>query len=733
MKKVVITDIKYKNKYCEISLFIILLLSTICFCTPLSADEQWKAFLNGDEIYAVAFEGNTIWVGTTGGLVEIDTLNHTTNYYNKYNSPLTQNFITTIAIDSLGSKFFGNSWGGLVKLSGKKWEIFNEENSGMPSNWVWKIIVDKQNNKWIATDSGLVKYNNNQFTVFTTDNSGISSNQISSLLIDKNEHLWVGTWYYGVNRFDGNNWVTFDTSNCEIMDYIRTLALDNNSNIWVGGWNGVSKYDGENWQSFTRENSGMPYECIHSISFDSENNLWIGSCSGLVKFDWNEWEIILPWNSGIPTDYVEVIIIDDKDIKWFGTIGGGLVKFSGTDWIKYNTSSSPLPGCDVNIIDIDKDNNKWMGFGYERGIAMFDGNNWFSYDTTKILKKNYWDNADIKSIAIDSNNNKWFGTRFNGVVKFDGEDWQFFNKSDSSFPDNFVNDIKVNKNGEVWFACREGLIKWDGKDFKIFNPDTTEYHWIYFNSIAFDTIGNIWTVDDYNVYKFDGENWTVFDEDEIGLDIEYLTTIYIDKDNIKWIGTDPSSIIKYDDINWTFYYPKRKPVFYYDYINTLTSDNAGNLWIGSDEGLSKFDGETFTNYDSFNSDLPSNDIQSIRVDKYNNKWIGTDCGLAVFNENGVILETDEFENYHNNNSTILICYPNPSSGTINLRYRIESADMVNIFLTDILGNQTLLKSEYKFPCDYVEMLDLRDYPQGIYNVVLQAGDKIFSERVVILQ
>ncbi|MFH1052503.1 MAG: T9SS type A sorting domain-containing protein [bacterium] len=78
-------------------------------------------------------------------------------------------------------------------------------------------------------------------------------------------------------------------------------------------------------------------------------------------------------------------------------------------------------------------------------------------------------------------------------------------------------------------------------------------------------------------------------------------------------------------------------------------------------------------------------------------------------------------------------HPNPTSGTINLHYRIETAVIVNIYLTDILGNQTLLKSEYKFPGDYVETFDFSGYPQGIYNVVLQTEKKAFSEKVVIIR
>ncbi|MFH1050655.1 MAG: T9SS type A sorting domain-containing protein [bacterium] len=80
----------------------------------------------------------------------------------------------------------------------------------------------------------------------------------------------------------------------------------------------------------------------------------------------------------------------------------------------------------------------------------------------------------------------------------------------------------------------------------------------------------------------------------------------------------------------------------------------------------------------------------------------------------------------------LFCYPNPTQSTIQIRYRIETAGIANVFLSDVLGKQTLLKSEYKFHGDYVEPFNLNGYPQGIYNVVLQNSDRIYSERILLL-
>ena len=70
----------------------------------------------------------------------------------------------------------------------------------------------------------------------------------------------------------------------------------------------------------------------------------------------------------------------------------------------------------------------------------------------------------------------------------------------------------------------------------------------------------------------------------------------------------------------------------------LVIDSMGNKWIGTSGyfgggGLAKFDGKSWTVYDTSNSHLPNNTVLSVAIDSHSNKWIGTDGGgLAFFND-----------------------------------------------------------------------------------------------------
>ncbi len=65
-------------------------------------------------------------------------------------------------------------------------------------------------------------------------------------------------------------------------------------------------------------------------------------------------------------------------------------------------------------------------------------------------------------------------------------------------------------------------------------------------------------------------------------------------------------------------------------LSCIAIDLNGIKWIGTLEfGLLRFDGSSFEKFDKNNSPLPDNKILCLTVDPSNRVWIGTDDGLAV--------------------------------------------------------------------------------------------------------
>jgi len=75
--------------------------------------------------------------------------------------------------------------------------------------------------------------------------------------------------------------------------------------------------------------------------------------------------------------------------------------------------------------------------------------------------------------------------------------------------------------------------------------------------------------------------------------------------------------------------------------STIIQDSVGNLWIGSDGGLFRFDGQTVYTYEHDANDatsLPSGKINKLFIDGSKKIWVCTSEGICIYNS-----EDDNFE------------------------------------------------------------------------------------------
>lgn len=79
-------------------------------------------------------------------------------------------------------------------------------------------------------------------------------------------------------------------------------------------------------------------------------------------------------------------------------------------------------------------------------------------------------------------------------------------------------------------------------------------------------------------------------------------------------------------------------------VTSIVQDRLGFIWIGTKNGLNRYDGTTFKVYTKKNSGISSNDITSLKIDNKGKLWIGTiGGGVNIYNP-----VKDSFTNYQNN-------------------------------------------------------------------------------------
>jgi ligand-binding sensor domain-containing protein len=68
-------------------------------------------------------------------------------------------------------------------------------------------------------------------------------------------------------------------------------------------------------------------------------------------------------------------------------------------------------------------------------------------------------------------------------------------------------------------------------------------------------------------------------------------------------------------------------------VNCIEVDKNNIKWIGTTKGLCKFDGTNWTIYDTSNSDIPSDNVSAVFMDKQGYLWVGTrNSGIARFGQ-----------------------------------------------------------------------------------------------------
>lgn len=90
---------------------------------------------------------------------------------------------------------------------------------------------------------------------------------------------------------------------------------------------------------------------------------------------------------------------------------------------------------------------------------------------------------------------------------------------------------------------------------------------------------------------------------------------------------DPSrAITQYIQTSWT-----TESGLPQNSVHAIAQTPNGYIWLGTEEGLTRFDGVKFTTYNQTNTPgLPSNYIQALATGNDGTLWIGTDTGLAEF-------------------------------------------------------------------------------------------------------
>lgn len=405
--------------------------------------------------------------------------------------------------------------------------------------------------------------------------------------------------------------------------YITDMKLTSDGSLVVSTFNGLNVYDRESDTfSFIRrvENSeerGLNSNIIVCLFTDGQD-IWAGTQDGGVNLLYlsRRLEVArlgdIPWKlSAGGTPQISSVTEDKKGNLWIGTIEGGLYQMNPeTEEVQHYAftpnSSTSIISNNVNGILIDSDNHLWA-YTWGAGISELDLNK-----SQPVFRQH--SNGEVPGLeddfimsAVEDPVNKgiWFGAT-HGLIFYDKSQERFSRINLDVDVNEFesVGSLCVDRKNRLWFGTSEGLFIID-----LFSFARSRRHLNYV----------------YLRYKLDDKKST---------QVERINSVFQDSRGVIWLGGKGTGLYRViaDDMN-RFQFKHYGPAEGFDEktVYGVTEDELGNIWIATENGLSRLlvNSGTFIAYGKSDGLLDKGyDANALYFSQqYNRLYCGKDHGL----------------------------------------------------------------------------------------------------------
>lgn len=605
--------------------------------------------LSGNEVRAVLEDSRGfMWFATSDGLNRWDGYKFEVfkNYNNDQNS-LSTNSLLCLAEDADKNIWIGTNHGGLVRYNPineqfSRYTLTENDPTSLPGLVVRCIHVDANNSVWVGTHSGFAKYDrqNDRFKQFAFP--GVNKEDVYDIraIFQPGRELSRTLRSDGliIQSDQGFYQLNLETETIEALEfyapqldkalfrYNNPVCFDSRGFMWIGSTKGLIKLNLQTGESKQYSSDNSTGKGINSNSYsvifeDSKRNIWIGTENRGVNLYNAQKDAFTSYTSGsikrssIANNIVSNIYEDKNAHLWFATLEGGLSFFSYTNNPFSYFGHDPL---DVNTIG----NNKIGAFHEDKNgfiwIGTGDGGlDKFSPRSDSIQRHSLQTEFIAPGILdIEPKDDQSFfitGLRM-GLYDFNPKSGQFTRLSDpqklNNRPIPHINDLCRDANGNLWMAthAKEGIMVYQpstGQFFDARSPGSFPRDLLsipYAVSIKLDSKKRLWVVTYLGLYMYDSalHEFVSINNDSTTLSSNYLYTLFEDSEKNIWAGSSKgldrlveSSVerlvenpegIHFERLNEKYPLPAN--------VKGILEDKQGNLWLGSNQGIVKFNPQT---------------------------------------------------------------------------------------------------------------------------------------------
>nr|WP_321233908.1 two-component regulator propeller domain-containing protein [uncultured Psychroserpens sp.] len=592
---------------------------------------------------------------------------------------LSQETINTILKDSDGFLWLGTQ-DGLNRFDGHSFKVFKSEKNNPKSisgNFINALAEDNMGNIWIATKNNGICYYSPKIDKFTKITIPDLPNNIqcNKLSLDSNGHIFASFLDQGLATVTVSN-TGIKVSKIPFFDNIpaNITALNVIKNkVWVGTRDGevYSANIGNADYNFQQLDHDFNKHKIHTF-YGSKNELWIGTDNGLSHFNQNTNQIK---SVSLQTDKtIAVFDMDSKNNQLFLATDAGFFwcnNFSQntSSFLQvtlFDTNSSEETGLLTNRINYVFAEDDFLWLGADKLYQATLKTSVFGLVQKNKPQKSTLNNEHVYTFA-KSEHGLWVGT-LEGLHLLTKDRTYYYN----TLPHSTVRSIAIDTKNYLWIGTQKGVAY---ATLDNFNPEAPKFSVVEkhatdslslsnpkIRNIHADANGDIWIATlgggthrfignlELEDFKFQQFKNNPNNSNSISTNVNYV--FYKDHTNTYWIGTENGlnrltfSSSEFDNPKFTWFKNEEgnPNSISNNTILSIFEDAENTLWIGTLNGINKYDSKTntFKNYNEDNG-LTNGVVYAIQQDHAGILWLSTNAGIFSFDKT-----TEQFVNYNAN-------------------------------------------------------------------------------------
>lgn len=563
---------------------------------------------------------------------------------------LSSNSVRAIMQDKYGFMWLGTD-DGLNRYDGTTIKVYNLNPQG--SNDYISSLYDTTDNIWVGTEDGvyIFDYETQSFELFkvlTAQGDSIKSN-VNHIAEDRDGNLWFSTVGQGIFKYNISKHYLEHYEFKNANGLMASVLVDSENQIWaVTNWGSptVSKLNkAENkFEPFPITYEARQYDSNSLVMLeDSEHALWLGTWEcGLQKIDryTGKATTYLHPSEGKGATHIhslveyaphQLLIGSDDGLLLFNTLTCEHQLFTEDETNPYSLSNRF-----VYPIVKDREGGIWVG-------TYYGGVNYLSPNTGQFecfAHSRFYNSVNgtvIGRFCEDSSGYIWIASDDGGLSRFSPKDKQFTHY----MPDEHRNSLSYHNvhalcmdDGDLWIGTYTGgvnVLNTKTGVFRVYTTrggDLTTLDGTSSYAIFRDREKRIWVTSmaGINLYNREEDNFIrVKDLESLTIDIDQ------DTDGNIWFATQGKGLFKYnpDKKTWKNYVYSNVPgALVNDQVNCVLIDGNGNMWVGTMNGLCKYNaGED--RFEAIPLDIPSRNICGI-VEDQRVLWLTTTKGLVRY-------------------------------------------------------------------------------------------------------